>query len=164
MILFDILHHALAGQNEHRVDAGVHAAGNVGIQPVTDEARLLFCAAELLHCRQRHLGLGLSDDFGLSAGGGKEHLDDAAAVGGAAVPSGADHVGVRGDIVKPPAKQNAARLELFIRQLRVVAEQHGGDIVPQPVRHRKTRRAQLLFERFGAADVVHRVLIRLLEV
>ena len=83
-----------------------------------------------------------------------QHFGDAAAVGRAAVPGRANQIRVRRHVIGAAVQQNAAGLELFERQLRVVAEQHDADLIPKLLRHMQPREPELVFERFGAADVI----------
>jgi len=102
LVGFDVAFHALSGEKEHGVDAGVHAAGDVGVDAVAHQDGFFFGKAGVLHGQQGHLRLRLSDDGGTPSGGPEEHLAHAAAVRHIAVPGGADPVGVGGDEVHAP--------------------------------------------------------------
>ena len=60
---------------------------------------------------------------------------------------------MRRNVIRAAPEQDAAVLELLIRQLRIVAEQHGRHPVVRTRRDRQPRRAELALERLRSADI-----------
>ena len=151
--LFNVGGHALARKHKGGVDAGVYAAGNVGVNAVTHQNGLFGGAAVFFHAEQRHVRLGLADEVGLFAGGPGKHLAHAAAVRHRAIAGGAHPVRVGGDPVYAAAQQNAGILQLLKGELGVKAAYQKVDIVLQVVRDGKARLGQLLAESAGAGGI-----------
>ena len=107
----------------------------------------------MLQGQQGHGRLGLADDLGLAACGPEEHPAHAAAVRHRAIPGGADPVGIGGDVVHPPAQQDAGVLQLLECQLRVKPHQQAVDLILQPVRDRHARLRQLPAKGAGAKGI-----------
>ena len=140
MIGFDVGLRPLAGKHEHAVDSGIDAAGNVRIQPVTDDHRFLFPAAGALQSKLHHGALGFADHHRTALGGAVEHLAYAAAIGHTAVPCGADPIGIGGHKVHATAKQNARILQLLEGKLPVKAAQQHINVLLQTVGNGNPRR------------------------
>ena len=149
---FQVRLRALAGEDQDAVDAGVDGAGDVGVEPVPHQDRLLRGEACALHGQERHLRLGLADDPGPPPGGPIEHLADAAAVRHAAIPGGADPVGIGGQELRSPVQKDAGVLQLLKGQFRVKAADEDLRLVPVGG-HGKPRAPQLAAEGLRPGDV-----------
>ena len=132
----------------------MHAAQNVGIQPVAHHKRLFRAATGERQGVLHHGRLRLADEAGALAGGGLDHVADGPAVRQVAELHRADQIRVGGDVFRLALGEQAAYiLNLLVIELVVVGHQHAVNATLQARGDAQAVFAAFLQKRIGGETV-----------